>query len=151
MHPQQEQKLLLLTPPAAKLDDASATTAEIDTLGFDYCQIVVALGDTDIAAAALKVQESDTTGSGFADVTGLVFGTSKNTDGSTSTLPSATDDNKLFVFDISLKGRKRFLDLVFTAGNGTAGTFFVAFAILSRAKISPTTAAERGIAQCLRR
>jgi len=149
MNQLQNTKLVSITPPAAIVDNASYTTASIDTQGWDYMQVVVYLGATDIAMTALKLQESDTDGS-YGDVTGLVFGTSSNIAGSTSTLPSATDDNKFFVFDVDLRGRKRYFDLVATAGDGTAGTFLTAFAILSRGKDQPVTAAERGASQILR-
>lgn len=146
----QNSKFVSITPPAAIVDDAAYTTAEIDTANFDYAQIVVYLGATDIAVATLAVTESDTSGSGHANVTGLVWGTSNNIAGSASTLPSATDDNKFFIFDIDLKGRKRYLDVSFTAGDGTAGTFATVFCILSRADETPTTAAQRGAAEILR-
>lgn len=150
MIPAQNYKFVAVTPPGAISDDATLTTAEIDTLGFDYAQIIVYLGATDIAMAALKVTESDTPGSGHADVTGLVFGTSTNTDGATSALPSATDDNKAFAFDIDLRGRKRYLDVTATTGDGTAGTYVTIFALLWRAEDTPTTAAQRGFAEVLR-
>lgn len=146
----QNTKLVSVTPPAAIVNNSSYTTAEIDTLGFDYAQIIVYLGASDIAMAALKVTESDSSGSGHADVTGLVFGTSTNIDGSTSALPSATDDNKFQVFDIDLRGRKRYLDVTATAGNGSAGTFATILCILSRAGEAPTTAAGRGADEVLR-
>lgn len=146
----QMTKLVSVTPPAAKLDNTSATTAEIDTLGYDYAEIVVYIGDTDIAMAALKVTESDTTGSGHADITGLVFGTSTDIDGNTSSLPSATDDNKFFKFEIDLRGRKRYIDVVATAGDGTTGTYATIFAILSKADEAPSSATEAGCAAILR-
>jgi len=146
----QNVKLLPVIQPVAIVDNASWTTVEIDTNGFDYCTVIFQMGANDIAVTALKVQESDTTGTGFADVTGLVFGTSANTDGSTSTLPSATDDNKLFAFQIDLKGRKRFLDVVATNGNGTVGGFAAAVAVLSRGKELPSSAADQGFIQTLR-
>ena len=146
----QNCKLVSVTPPAAIVDNASYTTSEIDTLGFDYAKIVVYLGATDIAMTALAVTESDTSGAGHANVSGLVWGTAENIAGSTSTLPSATDDNKFFVFDIDLKGRKRYLDVTATAGDGTSGTFAVIWAELSRAEDTPTTAAQRGAAEVLR-
>lgn len=146
----QRQKLVAITPPQAIVDNASWTTAEIDTFGFDYATIYVHFGAMDIAMVALKVTESDTAGSGHADVTGLVFGTSTNTAGSTSTLPSATDDNKFFAFEVDLRGRKRYLDLVATGGDGAAGTFLVAWAVLERAEINPDSATDRGCSQILR-
>ena len=146
----QECKVTRVIDPAAIKDNASWTTEEIDTKGFDYAQIYVYLGASDIAVAALKVQESAASGSGFADVTGLIFGTSTNTAGSTSTLPSATDDSKFFVFDIDLRPRQRYLDLVATAGDGAAGTYAVAWVVLSRAGETPMSASERGCSQILR-
>lgn len=147
----QNTKFVNLIPPVAIKDNASWTCTEVDTLGYDYATFVVNLGATDIAVATLKVQESNTSGSGFADVTGLVFGTSNNIAGSASTLPAATDDDKIFVFEIDLrKGRKRYLDLVATAGNGTAGTYASGIAILSRGENCPVTAADRGASQILR-
>jgi len=146
----QNCKLVSMTPPAAIVDNASLTVAEVDTIGFDYAKIVVYLGASDIAMTALACTESDTSGSGHSNITGLVFGTSANHVGTTSTLPSATDDNKFFVFDIDLKGRKRYLDVTATIGDGTAGTFAVIWCELSRAEDTPTTAAQRGAAEILR-
>jgi len=150
MHSAQEQKVVLITPPGAIVDNASLTTAEIDTKGFDFLQVYVALGATDIAMTALKLQQSDQSGAGFADVTGAVFGTSTKIDGAASTLPSATDDNKVFLIEVPLQGKKRYFDLVATCGDGAAGTYAVAWAVLSRAKDAPVTATERGCAQILR-
>lgn len=150
MNPLQATKLAIVISPVAIKDNAAWTTNEIDTLGYDFLQIIFFLGATDIAVAELKVQESDTSGSGFADVTGLVCGTSTNADGVTSALPSATDDNKITLFEIDLRGRKRYIDLSATAGNGTAGSYAAAVAILSRAEKAPVTAAERGCDEILR-
>jgi len=83
-------------------------------------------------------------------VTGLVYGTSNGINGSASSLPSATDDNKTFAFEIDLRGRKRYLDVTATAGDGTAGTYLTINYILWRAKDYPVTAAERGFANILR-
>lgn len=146
----QEAKAFNVAPPAVKTDNATHTATEIDTKGFDYCTIYVFLGDTDIAMAALKVQDSDSTGADQTDVPGLVFGTSDNTEGSTSTLPSATDDNLIFGFDIDLRGVKRFLTLVATAGDGATGTYIAGLALLARAEDGPATAALRGCSQMLR-
>src|SRR5688572_16313347 len=120
------RKVVVVTNPAAIVDNASFTTGEIDTLGWDYATILVHLGATDIAMTVLKVQESDVSGSGMADVTGLVC---SGTTGD-GRLPTATDDNKVFAFFIDLRGRKRYLDLVATIGDGTVGGFISAVCIL---------------------
>ena len=143
-------KVVMLTQPGAIVDNASFTTAELDTLGYSHCDIYFAMGATDIGITVLKVQECAASGGSFADVTGLVFGTSTNAAGSTSSLPADDDDDTVFVFEIDLKARERYLDLVATGGDGDLGTFAVAWAVLSRPKESPTTAAGRGASQILR-
>lgn len=150
MVPGQNVKFVNIVPPAAILDNASASTNEVDTLGYDYATIVLNLGATDIAMTALAVTESDSTGSGHANVTGLVWGTSANIDGSTSALPIATDDDTIQVAQIDLKGRKRYLDLTATFGDGTAGGFIAGVCILSRAEESPTTISAMGCNEVLR-
>lgn len=148
MNALQETKLVSITPPAARVDNAAFTTAAIDTQGFNKLRVVVYLGDTDIAMTQLKLTESDDSGmSGETDIVGCIYGTSTNPDtGTTSALPSATDDNKFFVFHVDLKGRKRYIDLKATAGDGSAGTFAAAFADLYEAIAVPSTAATRGAA-----
>ncbi len=146
----QNLKFVAITPPAAISDNASPTTAELDCAGWDSLLIVVHFGAMDIAVATLKVTESDTPGSGHADVTGLVYGTSTNTDGNTSTLPSATADNTFVAFEIDLRKRKRYIDVTYTTGDGSAGTYSTIFGVLSRGDTTPSTAAGRGFGQVLR-
>lgn len=134
------QKVVVVTPPAAIVDAASLTTAAIDTLGFGFCTILVILGATDVAMTALKVQQSDASGSGFADVTGLDY---------SAALPGAGADNTVYAFDVDLKGKKRYLDVVATGGDGAAGAYFTVIAILSKAQQLPTTATQRGLAATL--
>lgn len=151
MHNLQNVKFVNLVNPAAIVDDAAYTSNVIDCAGYESLCVIAHVGATDIAMVALKVQESDaktdaTTLTSGADVSGLVYGTSVDPDtAATSTLPSATDDNKLFAFFIDLKGRKRYLQLAATAGNGSAGTFMSAIGILDRAQESPYNATTRGL------
>jgi Tfp pilus assembly protein PilX len=155
MHGAQATKFVNVIPPAAIVDNASYTANVIDTLGYDYCVVNFHIGATDIAMAALKVQESDvksntTALTSGADVTGLVFGTSTDIAGSTSALPTSTADNTIVRCEIDLTKRKRYLLPVATAGDGAAGTYLSCTAELSRAEISPVTASERGCGQILR-
>lgn len=147
----QKAKIVKITPPQAIVDNDSWTTTSIDTLGFSHCDIVVHLGALDIAMVAMKVQESNDNGSSdaYADVTGLVFGTSNTIAGVASTLPAATDDNKFYLFSINLQGRDRYLDLVATGGDGAAGTYLTAFAILSNQDEQKYDAASLGYSQVL--
>ena len=133
-----------------RLSNASWTTVEIDTLGYNYATIIVNIGATDIAMAALKVQESDTSGSGFADISGADCDGGTDIDGSTAALPSATDDNNVVVFQVNLRGRKRYLDLVATAGNGAAGTFASAVVVLSDSDVQPESVSDTGAETLIR-
>ena len=146
IHPMR-RKVFAVTPPQAIVDNASWTTGEIDTLGADFLVVNILLGATDIAMTELKLTESDTAGSGHTDVPGTVFGTDNNDTGSPSTLPSATDDNKFFTFHVDLRGRKRYLDLVATAGDGAAGTYLAAWAELWWNASAPRLGSEAGEGQ----
>ena len=146
----QDAKYVASVPPAAIADDASFTATAIDTLNYDYCEVIVALGATDIAMAALQVKECATSGGSYAEITGLVAGTSDNIEGDTSALPTATDDNGLFVFQIDLRNRKRYLKLVATAGDGTNGTYLASVARLSRGRETPSTSTLAGCTDVLR-
>lgn len=136
----ENQKVVALTPPAAIVDNAAFTTASVDTKGFARLDIYVLFGAMDIGMAALKVQTSDTD-SAYADLAGADFSVLP------ATLPSATSDNTLFHVGIDLRGKKRFFDLVATGGDGAAGTYMTAWAVLSRADEAPITPAGRGFAQ----
>lgn len=137
----QNMKIVAVTPPGAIVDNAALTTASIDTLGYDYADIFVHFGAMDIAMVALKLQEADAD-TGYADITGGDFSVSP------ATLPSATADNTFLAWHVNLAGgRKRFLDVVATGGDGSAGTYCTIFAVLTRARNVPNTAAKRGFGQ----
>ena len=138
----QDCKYVQVIPPTAIVDAASHAEVEIDTLGYHYAEIIFFLGATDIGITALAVQETDTTGSGEANVTGLISGTSADIDGVTSVLPSATDDGQVTVFQIDLRKRKRFLSLVATHGNGSVGGFAAAVCRLSRGDVAATASTD---------
>lgn len=136
----QNCKFVNVTPPAAIVDNAAFPTASIDTKGFRAACIIVQLGALDIAVAAMKLRESDDD-STYTDVSGADFSVSP------LTLPSATADNNLYGIFVDLRGRKRYLDLSLTGGDGTTGSYASVLAILDRAEETPDTAAERGLAQ----
>ena len=146
----QNTKLVLLTPPAAKVDNASVTVAELDCRGWDYVTILMIIGDIDIAMSAAKLTDSDSTGASHADIVGTRFGTDDNHVGTTSALPTANDDDSIFAWELDLRKRKRFIDAVLTVGDGAAGAYITVVAILSRGAVSPDTAAEAGAAEILR-
>lgn len=141
MNLMQQAKYVRAISPAAIIDNASATATVIDTRDFDYCTIVVQLGATDIALTALKVQSSDASGGSYVDITGATFAGGTSPDGTTLALPSGTDDNQVAVFQIDMRGKNPFLKVVATFGDGSAGGFIAASAVLTKAHLSPATSA----------
>jgi len=130
-----------VTPPAAIVDNAAFSTATVDLQETDEWAFVVSLGALDIAVAAMKVTESDDSGmSGAVDVSGADFSVSP------LTLPAATADNNLYLVTGATKGRKRYLDLSLTGGDGAAGSYASVIAI-TVPKIRPSSATLRGVAQ----
>lgn len=134
-------KIVGITPPAAIVDNAAFTTASIDTKGFDYARITCYFGAMDIAMSVLKLRHSDDD-STYTDVTGGDYS-------SAGTLPSATSDNTFIEWLVDLRGKKRYLDVSATGGDGTTGTYMTAFALLSKAAIQPSDATGRGAAEIL--
>ena len=143
-------KLVAVTPPGALVDNGAVTTAEVDTLGWDFARFVVLLGATDAAITALHVTEADVTATSHAEIPETDFTDATQTDiqGNALAEPTAGDDNKFVVIDIDLRGRKRFLDLVCTIGAGTAdGAYLAAWCELYRGETLPRTNAGRGVLQ----
>lgn len=135
-------KPVMVAAPTALVDNAAVTTTEVDTNGYDYASFYVYIGTTDIALTDLVVQETDTSGSGYSDISETDFTSSSQVDveGTALALPSATADTTFRVIHIDLAGgRKRYLDLDITVGDGTAGGWYYAWCILSRAKEAPVT------------
>lgn len=127
----QKAKYVASISPAAILDNTSATTTAIDCKGARYVEVICVQGATDIAMTALKLQECETSGGTYADITGATFSSGLDTDGTTLALPSATDDNQIAVFQVNMDKRMRFIKAVATFGDGTSGGFITAVARLS--------------------
>ena len=125
---------------AASSVAASATHShEIDTAGFKYASIDVVFSPftaaTSSYASVLKVQESDSAGSGQADVTGLSI-----TAGAGST--TGANVGAVARFNVDLRGRKRYLTVVTSPGNTVA---IVTSARLSKGEQHAVTASEAGV------
>lgn len=148
MHSAQCGKYAVAIAPAAIVDNATATATAIDCKDARYAEIVLQLGATDIAMTALKLQECDTSGGTYADVAGATFSGGLDIDGTALALPSATDDNQTAVFQVNLDNRKRYLKVVATFGDGTAGGYIAGVARLSELRSTPetsTAAADGGV------
>ena len=104
-----------VTKAAASVAASATHSHEIDTLGFKYASIDVVFSPFTAAttsyASVLKVQESDSSGSGQADVSGLSVTAGA---GSTVTVGAVAR------FNVDLRGRKRYLTVVASPGNTVA-------------------------------
>jgi len=119
---------------------ASATHShEIDTAGFKFASIDVVYSPftatTSAYASVCKVQESDASGSGQTDITGLSV-----TAGAGST--TGANVGAVARFNVDLRGRKRYLTVVTSPGNTVA---VVTAARLSKAEQHAVTATESGV------
>ena len=128
-----------VTKAAASVAASATHSHEIDCAGFKYASIDVVFSPftaaTSSYASVLKVQESDTAGSGQADVTGLSI-----TAGAGST--TGANVGAVARFNIDLRGRRRYLTVVATPGNTVA---VVTNARLSKGEQHAVTATESGV------
>jgi hypothetical protein len=133
------------TKSATKITASVATNAthshEIDTLGFEYLSVDVAISPfatvTASYANVLKLQQSDTAGSGQADVSGMaaVIGAGSTTGANVGAVAR---------FNLDLKGVRRYVTVVCTPG-GTAAVAVASSARLARGVEMPITASGAGV------
>lgn len=144
IHEQNTKTVMLIQPQAIKdntewVGSNGSTPVNLDTQGFNYLTVYFALGATDIAMTELSIYESDSSASGYTVI-------DATDSAANSVLPAADDDNKIYAFRIPLGGsRKRYFRIEAIPGDGTSGSYAVAWAVLSRADQAPNTAAERGL------
>jgi len=140
---------LTLTPASVT---GAAAPSVIDTVGYDFLEIIVALGagPGSTAMTVLKLQESDVKGSSTtltsgADIPGCIAGTSLTLAGPSAvypqtptnpatTLPAA--NNVVVLFKVNLIGRKRYILPLITTGSSQA-TLMAVITRLSRAEVAP--------------
>lgn len=125
-------------------DTATNATAQhsVDTLGFAVASVdvifepVAAAGTNSAVAIALKLQEGDTTAS-YSDVSGFVGGTDF-----TIPTPGNTSDSNVVRFDVSLRGRKRYLNVYATPN---AASVIASNVRLGKGEDGPSSASEKGV------
>ena len=135
----QNSKVVLVANPQLK-DNGAATVTYADAKGWDHATLLIATGAMDIALNG-KLQESDASGSGYADITGAAI-----------TEVADTGDGTMMAIEVDLTAgvRKRFLQPVLTAGDGSTGVYVAAVIILTRGEASPATAAGAGLAELVK-
>jgi hypothetical protein len=150
-----------MTVPAAKLildantgnigaltNGATGTSANIDTLGFDFVTIDVAATTQSASTQAgspsvLKIQESDTTVvSTFADCVGFRGASATATNVDFVVGIGKTSGVNAYKFNVDTRNRRRYLNIVVSPT--TTQTFYVT-ANGFRGEQSPSTAAKAGV------
>lgn len=126
----------------------TGTSANIDTLGIDFCTIDVSATTQSASTQAgspstLKIQESDTTVvTSFADVVGFRGASATATNVDFVVGIGRTSGVNAYKFNVDCRARKRYLNIVVTPT--TTQTFYVE-ANGFRAEQSPSTAAKAGV------
>jgi hypothetical protein len=131
------------TKSDVKVSASVATNAthshEIDTVGYGYLSVDVAFSPfataTSSYATVLKLQESDTAGSGQVDIPGMTV-----TAGAGST--TGAKAGAVARFNVDLRGSKRYVTVVATPGNSAS---VVTAARLGKANDMPYKAANAGV------
>jgi hypothetical protein len=114
------------TTTAGAAGTSDVTSDAVDTAGFEWCTFLVPMGAiVSTAVTSIKVQQCDTSGGSYADLTG------------TAQTIADSDDDKMFYVTV-IRPREQFLKLVLDRGtaNATAGGII---AILGGASLKPTT------------
>ena len=131
-------KYVNILDPVSLGSGTITSDTNVDTNGYDYLTIIVSTGAS-AGISALKIEESANSDlSSGSDV--AVLGTTANIDGSTSAVPSSGND-EIHVFNIDLRGRKRYLGVTATSG----GTVLCSIlGILTKASEVTNVLADRG-------
>jgi len=136
-------KSVCLIGPISVTAGATVTSTVIDNKGYDELQLVVTRTThaTDYITTFSIQQSDDTNASNFAAITGYVQGTNTSSDFVIASLTGGTNaatEKAAGVFNLDLRGKKRYFRVVLTNGGSTAicgvtGT-------LARAEQAPITA-----------
>jgi len=133
----QNNKTAVVAAPQS-VNSAAVTTTTIDTLGFNYLVVEFSLGAVGSAATVFKLTESDTSGSGYSDISAF---TASGSTGN-SRLPQTGDANTVIKYFVNLAGRKRYIKPEMTTGTTT---LIAIKGELTRANQSPDSNTERGV------
>lgn len=125
------QGISLLKASAAPTDNAVIYSDELDALEYDGGHVTIIIGTTAGAASdidTIHVEESDVSGSGFADISGADF-----------TAITTANDGAIQMASLRLQARKRYLRVGYNPGAANDADWFV-LAVLQGARESSTNA-----------
>ncbi len=141
----QNTKIVILLQPETKNNGDFTNPTYVDTQGWNHLRILFITGVITASApigstaegTAPLVEECDTTGGSYTDVSGAAL----------ADAIADTEDNKLFAIDIDLtKSHKRYMQVQAPhVGDGTPGASLAIIGILSRPDVGPKDAAGQGL------
>lgn len=136
--------------PAATVDTNSTQAMSWSTVGFDYATVNLLMGTHSTSGETLrtvKISESDTETAASSQTAIVAFtGTTSATSATAGfTLPAVavSGPGAVYVFDIDLKGRKKYMGLSVTPGSTTVN--ISALVTLSKAEQSRDTTATKQV------
>jgi hypothetical protein len=132
---------------------AATATGVIDTLGYDYAEIVFQMSTAAATSepTMIGLAESDIATTVFSNATAIIAATGG---AATATnvafvIPAASSvatSKYQIVWHVDLKGRRRYLDFqVVTAADATSTLAFSCAALLKKGEAAPVTAADAGL------
>lgn len=134
----QMAKYVVNLAPISVAGGGTATVTEIDTIGWDYAEVIITTGLVGAnGVTVLKITESDTAGSGHTDISGGGF-----------TALVDANDGIINVAYLDLRKHKRYLNTVITNG-ATNASLLSCIVRLSRGKEMPNSNTERGTLETL--
>jgi hypothetical protein len=134
MIPTTEVKFVEVIQPAS-IAQNTETDVEIDTLGYDFCNVYILCGAMGAALDICKLADGDTSGGTFTDIAAATLGDSACVNlAGTAVALSATDDNDVICFQVDMSARGRYLKLLTSTANSSGASVFGAVAILGRSR-----------------
>lgn len=133
-HGQNEKTVIAVAP--VSLNNASATAIAVDSGAYTHATFELTVGATTGAISVFKIQSATASGGSYSDVSGATL----------STLPGATDDNKVYAIHVPLASANQFLQVVLTEDNTGTGIYGVNCRLSRISGNAPASASDRGYA-----
>jgi len=141
-------KSVIMTPMQLADNASFASNTYVDTAGWSHLRVEFHVGAIDIgvgsggAANALKLEECDTVGGSYTDIT----------DAALADAIAADEDDKIFAIDVDLrKSHKRYVRVNDPqAGDGSTGAYMYVVGRLSNPQAALLTAAAQGLEEWIR-
>jgi len=129
-----EQLTIVIANERKNNGEPSYINQEIDMISWRQATYYMHVNNID-TTADMKIQESDVSGSGHADIAGTAI----------TQLTGSSDDTPVAIeVDSTVSARKRYQKVIATVGNGTIGADLMIYVVLSGYRGTATQVANAG-------